>query len=102
MGFTDNLKNVASSMQQGTKKASINLTQRLLRLISGLSIGIVLALIIQEFVQYGTLMLLFFMTLFTMIVYKLLREMTVFQIFIFDVICILIAVSLRMYIMIAP
>ncbi|MBY0553189.1 hypothetical protein K2P97_01590 [bacterium] len=102
MGFADNLKNVASNMQQGAKTASITFTQRLLRLTSGFFIGIVLSLIIQEFTQSGTLMLLFFTTLFMMIVYRLLRSLSIFQIFIFDVICILIAITLRMYIMIAP
>lgn len=102
MGLADNLKNVASNMQQGAKIASITFTQRALRLVSGFFIGIVLSLIIQEFMQSGTLMLLFFTTLFMMIVYKLLRPLSVFQIFIFDVICILIATTLRMYIMIAP
>ena len=102
MGFTDNLKNVASSMQQGAKKVSITFTQRLLRFVSGLFIGSVLSLIIQEFTQNGVLMLIFFTTLFTMIVYRLLRSLSIFQIFIFDVICILIATCLKMYIMIAP
>ena len=102
MGFTDNLINVANSMQQGTKNISISLTQRALRLISGLFIGVVLSLIIQEFMQSGDLMLVFFTTLFTVIVYKLLRMMSIFQIFVFDVICILVATCLRLYIMIAP
>lgn len=102
MGFTNNLMNVANSMQQGTKNLSISLTQRALRLLSGFFIGVVLSLIIQEFTQSGTLMLVFFTTLFTVIVYKLLRTMSIFQIFVFNVICILIATALRMYIMIAP
>lgn len=102
MGFTDNFKNVAGNIQQGTKKISITLAQRALRLVSGFFIGMVFAIMIQEFTQSGTLMLLFFTTLFMMIIYKLLRPYSVFQIFIFDVICILVAVSLRMYIMIAP
>lgn len=102
MGLADNLKNVAFSAQQGAKSASISITQRGLRLISGFFVGIVLALIIQEFVQYGILMLLFFTTLFTMTIYRLLRSRTLFHIFVFDVICILSAILLRMYIMIAP
>ncbi|MEQ1721560.1 MAG: hypothetical protein ABL930_00170 [Pseudobdellovibrio sp.] len=100
--MADNLKNVTSNMQQSAKNASITIFQRLLRLISGFFVGIVLSLIIQEFTQSGTLMLLFFTTLFMLIVYKLLRPLSIFQIFIFDVICILIAISLRMYVMIAP
>jgi F0F1-type ATP synthase assembly protein I len=102
VSLADNLKNVASNMQQSTKNASITFSQRVLRLISGFFVGIVLSLIIQEFTQSGTLMLFFFTTLFMLIIYKLLRQLSLFQIFIFDVICILIATSLRLYIMIAP
>ena len=102
MGFTNNLFNVASSMQQGTKNLSVSLAQRALRLVTGFFIGAVLALIIREFTQSGVLMQVFFTTLFMVIVYKLLRAMSMFQIFVFNVICILVATALRMYIMIAP
>lgn len=102
MGFTDNLINVANSMQQSTRNMSISITQRALRLLTGFFLGVVLSLIIQEITQSGILMLVFFTTLFTVIVYKLLRTMSVFQIFVFNVICILAATALRMYIMIAP
>lgn len=90
MGFTD------------TRNMTISLTQRALRLLTGFFLGVVLSLIIQEITQSGILMLVFFTTLFTVIVYKLLRTMSVFQIFVFNVICILAATALRMYIMIAP
>lgn len=102
MGIVEQLRVITSNVQQGAKTASISLSQRLLRLVTGFFVGIVLALIIQEFMQSGTLMLVFFTILFMMIVYRLLRALSLLQILIFDVICVLIAVSLRMYIMIAP
>lgn len=44
-----------------------------------------------------------FMTIFFMaIIYKLLVRLQIFQILIFDLVCVLIAALLRMYIMIAP
>lgn len=102
MSLAQNLKSVAGSMQQGAKNATISLTQRLLRLVSGLFVGLVLALIIQEFTQSNTLMMLFCLSLITFIIYKLLRPFTILQIVIFDVFCILIANSLKMYIAMAP
>ncbi len=102
MSLTDNIKSVAGSMQQGAKSATVSLTQRLLRLLSGFFVGLVLALIVQEFTKSSTLMLLFCLSLFTFIIYKLLRPLTILQVVIFDVICILIANSLRMYIAMAP
>lgn len=102
MSLVNNFKNVSDSLQQGAKNASITFTQIILRIFSGLYIGYILSLIIQEFVQSGTLSLVFFTMLFATIVYRLLRVWSIFQIFIFNVICILIATLLRMYIMIAP
>lgn len=102
MSFAHNLKNTASSLQQGAKSASVSLGQRLLRFFSGLLLGLVLALIVQEFAQSGTLMLVFFTVLFTAIIYRLLQPLKIFHIFVFDVICILVATLLRMYIIIAP
>lgn len=102
MNIAGNLKNVAGNMQQGARNVSISLMQRLLRLVTGFFIGIVFALIIQEFTQSGTLILLFLTTLFTAIVYRLLRALSIWQILVFDVICVLALNTLRMYILMAP
>lgn len=102
MSVADNLKNLSSNMQQGARNASITLTQRLLRLVTGFFIGLVAALIVQEFTKNGTLVLLFLTSLGMFIVYRLLRNFSLWQIIIFDVFCILVANTLRMYILMAP
>lgn len=96
------LKNLPNQMQQAAKSASVTLTQRLLRLISGFFVALVLALIVQELTRSGKLILLFLTTLLMLITYRLLRSFSILHILIFDIICILIGVSLRMYIMLAP
>jgi hypothetical protein len=102
MGLSENLKNLAVNMQQTTKNSSISLAQRILRAVSGFFIGLVLSLIIQELTQSGQLMMVFLTILFLSIFYKLLSRLQIFQILIFDLICVLIAALLRMYIMISP
>lgn len=102
MGLTDNIKGMAGNAQQGAKAAGFSLLQRLLRGISGFFIGIVLALIVQEFTQNGTLILVFLTILFSSIVYRLLRPLNLWQILVFDLIVGLVANTLRMYIMMAP
>lgn len=102
MGLTDNFKNVTTHMQQGAKTATISLTQRGLRLLTGFFVGVVLALIIQEFTKSGTLILVFLTLLFMFILYRLLRSLSIWQIIVFDIFCILVANTLRMYIMMAP
>lgn len=102
MNLTNNVKNFAGNMQQGAKTASVTFFQRFLRLLTGFFVGVVLALITQELTQSGTLVLVFLTVLFMMLVYRLLRSFSILQIIIFQAFCILVANSLRMYIMMAP
>lgn len=102
MGLTDNLKNIAVNMQTTAANSTVSVAQRALRALSGFFVGLVLALIVQELTQSGDLMLVFMTVFFMAAVYKLLRRLQIFQILIFDLVCVLIAALLRMYIMIAP
>ncbi|OFZ28550.1 MAG: hypothetical protein A2622_05505 [Bdellovibrionales bacterium RIFCSPHIGHO2_01_FULL_40_29] len=102
MGISDNIKNMASNLQQGAKNTTVTLTQKILRVISGLFLALIASLIIQEMMQSGTLMLIFFIVLFTAVIYIFLGRLTVLQILIFDLICVLIVSLMRLYIMVAP
>lgn len=102
MGLTGKLKDMTAQPQMGFQKTSPNFIHVILRLISGFFVGFVLALILQEIFQTGTLMLVFFTVLFIGIIYKTLTRFSVGQIIIFDLICVLVGVLLRMYIMLAP
>lgn len=102
MGITDNLKNIAVNMQNSAALSTVSVAQRILRALSGFFIGLVLGLIVQELTQSGELMMVFLTLFFAAVFYKLLRRLQIFQILIFDLVCVLIAALLRMYIMIAP
>lgn len=106
MGVTDKLKgfssNMGQSLQSGVKKASHSLTHIVLRIISGFFIGFVLALIAQQLFLLGTFSLVFLTILFMGLIYSVLSKLTLFQIVVFDVICVLVGALLRMYILVAP
>ena len=102
MNLANNMKSFAGNVQQGTKNASVSLFQRFLRLVTGFFVGVVLALIVQELTQSGTLILVFLTVLFMMLIFRVLRSFSILQIIIFQAFCILVANSLRMYIMMAP
>lgn len=102
MGLTNNLKSMASSLQQGAKQKTLSLTQRILRLVSGFFLALTIAYSIQEVMNNGNLTFTFLVVLFTSIVYLSLARLSVLQILIFDLICVLIASLLRLYIMVAP
>lgn len=102
MGVTDKIKNFSSNVQQGAKNASHSLAHILLRLVSGFFVAFVLALILQELFHLGTFMLVFLTVLFLSLIFTLLSKLSLIQIAIFDVICVLCGALLRMYILIAP
>jgi len=102
MSVGEKLKGLSGNIQTGAKNATHSLTHILLRLISGFFIGLVLALIIQELSQSGEFVLVFLTIVFTAAIYKSLSRFTIVHILIFDLICVLLATVLRMYILIAP
>lgn len=102
MGLADKIKSMPGNMHQGAKNATHSLSHILLRIISGFFFGYVLALIFQELFHLGTFMLVFLTIFFLSLIYTLLSRLSLFQIIIFDVICVLVGALLRMYILIAP
>ena len=102
MGITENIKSLASQLQQGAKNSTVSLSQKILRLISAVFISLFISLVIQEMMQSGTLTLVFFSILFTSLIYMSLGRLSLFQILIFDLICVLIVSLMRLYIMLAP
>lgn len=102
MGIGDKMRGLASNAQEGVKSSTISLFHFTLRLVTGLLLGLTLALIGQELMAYGTFALLFVMVVVVAVILKLLANWSIGQILIFDLICILVAMLLRMYILVAP
>lgn len=102
MGFSDKVKNISVDIQNGAKNATQTLFHISLRLISGFFIGLVLSLIIQEFFHLGTFSLIFMTVFFISLIYFLLSKLSLLQIVVFDVICVLVGALLRMYVLVAP
>jgi hypothetical protein len=102
MGLTDKMKGLSSNVQDGVKTSSVSLFAFTLRLITGIMLGLTLALIGQELLGYGSLAMLFAMVVVTGLVLKTTSEWTIGKILIFDLILVLVAMLLRMYILVAP
>ncbi|WP_347359458.1 hypothetical protein [Bdellovibrio sp.] len=102
MGIGDKMRGLASSAQEGVKSSTISLFHILLRLVTGLVLGLTLALIGQELMGYGTFALLFVMVVVVAALMKILANWSIGQILIFDLICVLVVMLLRMYILVAP
>ncbi len=98
----DKVKGLTIQVQQKSQEATYGLMHSIFRLITGFFLGHVIALIFQELFQFETLMLVFVTVVLMASIYRVMSKMTIFQILIFDLICVLIGGLLRMYIMIAP
>ena len=70
--------------------------------ISGALLGLTLALIFQEIIQYGVISFVLITVVATASLLRVAKTWTWSHILIFDLICVLIALLLRMYILIAP
>lgn len=102
MGLTDKMKGLSTNMQEGAKRSSVSMLSLTLRVITGLMLGLTLGLIGQEVMGFGSLALLFMMVVVLALVIKTTSEWTLGRILIFDLILILVAMLLRMYILVAP
>lgn len=102
MGLSEKMRGLASSAQDGVKSSTLSLFHFSLRFVTGLMLGLVLGLIGQELFGYGTFALIFVMVVVLSLILKFLGSWSVGQILIFDLICILVAMLLRMYILVAP
>lgn len=102
MGIGDRLKGFASTAQDGAKTSAISFFHFSLRFTTGIILGLVLGLIGQELISYGTFALLFVMVVVLAGIMRLLSNWSIGQVLIFDLICILVIMLLRMYILVAP
>lgn len=102
MSFGDRMRGYASGAQEGVKSGSLQIAHLALRVLTGVFLGLVLSLIGQELIGYGTLSMLFIMLVVMALIVRAFRFWSFGKILIFDLICILVATLLRMYILLAP
>ncbi|MEN0057476.1 MAG: hypothetical protein AAGB31_01475 [Bdellovibrio sp.] len=102
MGLGDKMRGFANSAQEGVKSTSLSLLHFTLRFITGIMLGMVLALIGQELMDYGTFALIFVTVVILAACLRALKNWSIGQILIFDLICVLVAMLLKMYITVAP
>jgi hypothetical protein len=72
------------------------------RLLTGFFLGLTLALIGQEIIQYETFSFVLVIMVVLATLMRITRHWTWTHLFIFNLICVLIGLLLRMYILIAP
>jgi hypothetical protein len=102
MGIGDKMSGFANSTREGVKSSTLSFMHICLRLITGVFLGLVLSLIGQELLSYGSFALIFVIVVVMSLVMKFMSGWSMGKILIFDLICVLMAMLLRMYILVAP
>ncbi len=102
MGIGRRIEGLGVSVKTSAQNTSIKVTALLLRLLTGLILGYVLALMAQEIMGFGNLGALFFVVVFTGFFYRISESWSVFKLILFDLFCALVLQILKMYILLAP
>lgn len=102
MGIGDKMNQLATNLQDGVKSTSTSLLGLTVKFVTSFFLGLTLALIAQEMIQYGTLAFVFMMLVVMGLVYKLISKWSLGSTLVFDLVCVLVALVLRMYILLAP
>lgn len=102
MGISEKLQNLSAQAEVGAKKVTHGFFHISLRLVTGFFLGFVIALIFQELLGFQMLLLVFMTITLMALLYKSLSRLSLIQILVFDLICILVLTLLKMYVLIAP
>lgn len=91
-----------NEFQDRVKTSTSQLVLFLVKLTSALVIGLTLALIGQELIQYGTFSFVLVIVVVGLTLLRIFKFWNWSRLLVFDLICILVALLLRMYILLAP
>jgi len=89
-------------VQSKIKESSLSLSLLALKAATGLFVGLTFALIFRELMEVGSFLFTFVIVLFGVVFLKLSQSWKFTGVLLFDLFCIMTAMLLRMYILIAP
>lgn len=93
---------LTEAFQHKIKKSTSSFGVTILRLLSGAILGLTFALIGDEIIKYGVFAFVFVLVSTTYAFMKLSKSWRWVSIVVFDLICVLLAMLLRLYILMAP
>lgn len=96
------LKSALSSVHQNVRVASEGIFVFSLKLFSAFLLSTTMALILLEIIGFGTFSFVFVNITVFLAVFQGMKGWGLVSVLVFDLICVLIALLLRMYILIAP
>ncbi len=102
MRISEKMNNLADGMKSGVKTGSARTLLVVLRGLTAFFLALTLSLAGQEASHYGTLSLLFVILVVMAVFMRISQAWTLGHVLIFDLMMVLVAQLLRMYILLAP
>jgi hypothetical protein len=96
------MANIFGQVQHKIKSGSNTAALFSFRLLSGLFVGLTLALVGEEIIAYGVFSFILVILVMTGVVVRVSKKWNWVNLLVFNLVCILIGLCLRMYILIAP
>lgn len=102
MGLSEGMAKITQQVQDGVRFTLASLIAWMVKLVSALFLAFTLAIVAQEVMQFHMLAFLFVMVLTTGLLLKLMQKWSVLNVIAFDLVCVLVGLGLKMYILLAP
>ncbi len=102
MGLTDKMSQFSGQVQTGIKTSFTGLVLFLFKVISGLAVGLTVALASQEAFGFGGFSLGLILVVITGLFLRVAKDWGFAFVLVFDLICCLVAMLIRMYLLMAP
>ncbi len=102
MNLSDKMKDWSYNVQTGMTRSSTSLLRFWIRVISGLMIGLTIALVAQEMLEFGYLSLSFMTLVMLGLFLRISKNWSFLTLIVVDLMFVLICQILKMYIMVAP
>lgn len=96
------MANLIGDLQHGVKQTSSHISVFILKVFSCFMVSITVALIFQEMIGFGTFSFVLIGVTLLLGLVKMMKNWSLTSVLVFDLICILVALLLRVYILVAP
>lgn len=90
------------NVQIQIKRSSQSMVLFTFKLLSGIVLGLVLAIAGEELIGYGTFSFWFVVILFTGVFLRISRPWSLGALMVYNLVCVLMGLLLRMYVLVAP
>lgn len=96
------MANLIGDLHNGVKQTSGHISVFILKVFSSFMVAITVALIFQEMIGFGTFSFVLIGVTLLLGLVKMMKNWSLTSVLVFDLICILVALLLRVYILVAP